>query len=63
MKDYMPYAQDLLVNYRTKIVMGIISKSLTARFNFKFCFGVSDEDPIKSAVRLAKLGRKSLVLS
>ena len=62
MEDYMPNARDILSSCRVKIIIGIISKTLTHRFDGEFCFGFSDDTHIRAAAKLAKLERMAYPL-
>ena len=58
MQEYMPNAQQHLSSSRVKIIIGIICKTLSHRFDAEFCFGFSEDSHVKAAAKLAKLQRE-----
>lgn len=58
MQDYMPDALEWQLSQRVKIIVGIICKTLVDRFNAQYCFGISGNEHIRAAAKLAGLERK-----
>lgn len=48
----------MLLSNRVKIIIGLISKTLVAKFEPAFCFGVSKNKYVKAAAKLASMDRK-----
>lgn len=59
MGDYIPFARELQTTHWYNIVISIISRILTDKFDPKYYFGMADEPPLTAAADLiVKLKRK-----
>lgn len=60
MREYIPGAEASLASLRIKIIIGIISRTLTEKTVPAFCFGLSDDRHVQAAATLGNLNRMLL---